>query len=97
MANFNVSPEMLRNAAKKLDSEIENYQQASTQAMTAGRALAGDWEGDAQKAFTAEQEKASGWYNEMVTIARQYSVALNNAANEYERADQQSSSEITKK
>lgn len=97
MANFTVTPEALRSAAKRLETEALNYENASKVAKASADSLAANWEGDAQKAFVAEQEKAYAWYLEMTEIARQYAVFLNTAAAEYESADHQASGVISSK
>ncbi|HNW87241.1 MAG TPA: WXG100 family type VII secretion target [Candidatus Limiplasma sp.] len=95
MAKFTVTPGELRAAAKKLETEASNYENASKAAKSAADALAAGWVGDAQKAFVSEQEKAYNWYVEMTTLARQYSAFLTRAASEYETADSQASGIIS--
>ncbi len=94
MANFTVTPESLRSASKRLDSEAANYEAASKAAKAAADALAANWVGDAQSAFVSEQERANAWYMEMAALARQYSAFLNSAAAKYELADAQAHSSI---
>lgn len=97
MANFTVTPEALRSAAKRLETEALNYENASKVAKASADSLAANWEGNAQKAFVAEQEKAYAWYMEMANLARNYAAFLHNAAAEYETADHQASGVITSK
>lgn len=87
MSKFEVTAEELRNAAKKLEARIADFEESSTAAYNAGMELAGEWEGDAQVAFVQEQEKAKQWYGKMVSITKAYTVALNAAAAAYEAAD----------
>ena len=94
MANFSVNTEALRAAAKQLEIDALNYENASKVAKAAADALAANWIGDSQKAFVSEQEKAFTWYSEMTAVARQYSAFLVRAAAEYEVADGESSSVI---
>lgn len=95
MANFTVTPEALRAAAKRLEGDATNFENASKAAKAAADALAANWIGDSQKAFVSEQEKAYGWYTEMTALARQYSAFLSRAAAEYEMSDAQASGVIS--
>lgn len=95
MANFTVTPEALRTAAKRLETEALNFENASKVAKASADSLAANWVGDSQKAFVQEQEKAYTWYLAMTELARQYSTFLNHAASEYESADQQASGVIS--
>lgn len=94
MANFTVTPEALLSAAKRLETEALNYENASKVAKASADALAANWEGDSQKAFVQEQEKAYTWYIAMAELARQYSRFLTQAADTYRIADQQASGVI---
>lgn len=94
MAIFTATPEALRTASKRLESDATNFENASKAAKAAADALAANWVGDSQRAFVSEQEKAYGWYMEMSALARQYSAFLSRAAAEYELADAQASSTI---
>lgn len=94
MAEFKVTPEMLRTAAQKVESEADNFESAAKAAKGSADQLIAQWEGDAQKVFASEQQRAHTWYLQMSTLARQYAVALRKAANEYEQADRSAASTI---
>ena len=94
MANFKATAESMRAAAAKVDSEAQNFESASKAAKSAADSLAASWEGDAQKVFVQEQDKANVWYIKMAEIVRQYGVFLRESAAKYEEADRQSASVI---
>lgn len=89
MGSFTVTPTELENAAKKIEENIQLYEQATANAKTAADDLAGKWEGDAQVAFVQEQEQANAWYKQMATIVKTYSGAMRQAAKTYVGTDNQ--------
>ncbi len=94
MSKFQVTPEELRSAARKIEQNLTEYQQANDAAINAGMNLAAAWEGDSQKAFVQEQEKVKQWYAQMNNVVKTYSAALTAAAAIYEAADQAAKSAI---
>lgn len=95
MSKFQVTPEELRSAARKIEQNLSDYQQANDAAINAGMDLAGKWEGDAQKAFVQEQEKVRQWYGQMANVVKTYSTALTAAADAYLTADETARSSIS--
>ena len=87
MATLRVTAEELRKAAHTIERSLEAYESANHAALSAGTDLAGKWEGEAQRAFVAEQEKARAWYKKMGEIVRTYTAAMEAAAKVYEAAD----------
>ena len=97
MAKFKATAEQMRSAAKKLESEALNYENASKAAKEAADQLTSKWEGDAREVFVSEQDRANTWYIQMAQIVRQYAQALDRAAQAYQTADQQAAGEITRR
>jgi WXG100 family type VII secretion target len=95
MSKFLVTAEELRSAARKIEQNLSEYQQANDAALNAGMNLASAWEGDAQKAFVQEQEKVKQWYAQMNNVVKTYVAALNAAAAAYEAAEAAAKAIIT--
>lgn len=87
MAKYKVTAEELRNAAKKFDQYIAEYESACSTAQTSANDLTSKWEGDAQKAFTEEQQRTFQWYKEMAEIVKTYARAMEATAAAYDAAD----------
>jgi len=96
-SKFEAQAQSMREAAKKLQTEATNYENASKTAITAARNLGNQWAGDARDAFIDEQTKAETWYKKMADLLRDYASALNVAAQKYENADAAAKADIKKK
>lgn len=87
MSSFKVTASELQSAAKKIEENIQAYENASKSAKAAADDLSGKWEGDARNAFAEEQEKAFAWYTRMAALVRTYVSAMEKAAKAYEAVD----------
>ena len=58
-------------AANEMNQAMEIYQGAVENCKSAAADLASKWEGDAQKAFVAQQENAYSWHKQIISIVRQ--------------------------
>ena len=94
MARFEVTISEMQSAAGKIAQEAENFLNAANQTFSAASALAESWEGDSQVAFQSEQQKANDWYKKMVQIVNTYVASLQNAAKQYQQADNESAANI---
>ncbi len=97
MARFEVTVSEMQSAANKIAQEAENFLNAANQTFSAASALSESWEGDSQVAFQAEQQKANEWYKKMVDIVNTYVASLQNAAKEYQRADEKAKAAVGSK
>ena len=57
MANFTVTAEALRGAARNFETQVDAYLQATAATENAANTLAAGWAGESQKAFVAEQQR----------------------------------------
>lgn len=96
-ARFEVSIPEMENAAKTISQKAEEFLKAASETLQAADQLAQTWEGDSQKAFAEEQQKANEWYQKMVEIVKTYATSLQDAAKKYKEADEQSASDIKKR
>ena len=62
MAQFQVTISEMQNAASKIKQAASDFLSTANAVNSAATALASSWEGDSQKAFAEEQEKAYNWY-----------------------------------
>lgn len=80
-------PGDMENAAKRIEENIQLYEQATADAKAAADDLAGKWEGDAQIAFVQEQEKVMVWFKQMAETSKGYANALKSYAKELRDRD----------
>lgn len=78
-------------AIKSIQEAVEIYEQASKKAKAAGDELAANWEGDAQKAFVEEQNKAASWYLEIASIVKTFAKTLEAACDKKRQMEQMAS------
>ena len=76
---------------------IAAYRAAVNKAKSAGDALAANWDGDAQKVFVSEQEKAYRWHISISDIVRAFADTLKETAKRYADAEQRISNTIKSK
>ena len=62
---------------------IQDYRSAVAEAQSAAEDLIGKWEGEAQAAFAAEQQKAYGWHMNITDIVERFARTLKDAARKY--------------
>ena len=94
MASIKVSPEMLSNAAAKIEQQNENFLRASTQLKRAADALAATWDGQDHDEFVREQEQIDQWYKRMSEVVTTYAAGMKQAASEYQEMDNEMASHI---
>ena len=58
----------LISAANNMQTALETYNEAIGAVKTAADELAGNWEGDGQVAFVADQNAAYTWYNSLYEV-----------------------------
>lgn len=96
-SRLEVTVSELQSAATNIDSSANDYESAATALKNAADALAATWEGDSQRAFVEEQNKAYEWYKKMAEICREFANAMKTAAQKYEETDAQATSTIRSK
>ncbi len=94
MALIDVTPEQLREAAKTIRNEAENFHTATQSASTAAANLQGMWEGDSQVRFADQVERNTAWFNQMYNIVLEYAQFMENAAGTFQMGDASTAGKI---
>ena len=89
MPRFEVTISEMFSAAAKMHQAAEDYLAAACKVYAAAEVLGQSWEGDSQKAFMAEQQKAVEWFKKMAALVESYVQAIQRAAKAYQQADAQ--------
>lgn len=89
MPRFEVTISEMFSAAAKMHQAAEDYLAAACKVYAAAEVLGQSWEGDSQKAFMAEQQKAVEWFKKMAALVESYVQAIQRAAKAYQQADEQ--------
>ena len=74
-------------AANEMNQAMEIYQGAVENCKSAAADLASKWEGDAQKAFVAQQEHAYSWHTQIISIVRQMIDVVRKAVDLYNQME----------
>ena len=85
MSNFNRIGEgyLISYRDPNLEKTMEIYEGAVENCKTAAADLASKWEGDAQKAFVAQQENAYSWHKQILSVVRQMIDVIRKAVDMY--------------
>lgn len=86
---YKVSSQVLRQKASQLREEATQFQNAVKQLADNEASLASMWEGDAKNAFRTAFNNDKAQFDNFYTGILKYVEALENAAKEYDRAEDQ--------
>ena len=84
---FLVQAAELIQAANEMNQATEIYEGAVENCKTAAADLASKWEGDAQKAFVAQQENAYSWHKQILSVVRQMIDVIHKAVDLYNQME----------
>ncbi|MBQ9459274.1 MAG: WXG100 family type VII secretion target [Oscillospiraceae bacterium] len=87
MVDWAVELAKLAIAEAEIQKALIEYRQSVQKVKTAGDRLAANWEGEAQKAFVAEHEKAYQWHVSIMDIVASYMNTLKETAQKYAEAE----------
>lgn len=84
---FLVQAAELIQAANEMNQATEIYERAVESCKSAAADLASKWEGDAQKAFVAQQENAYSWHKQILSVVRQMIDVIHKAVDLYNQME----------
>ena len=84
---FLVQAAELIQAANEMNQATEIYESAVDSCKSAAADLASKWEGDAQKAFVAQQENAYSWHKQILSVVRQMIDVIHKAVDLYNQME----------
>jgi len=87
MAINKVNTQGMRAAANDIEQMASEYTQQVTMLYSVGQELDGMWDGDASDTFKAQLGQDQPRFEALNTVVRQYTEALRNNAESYDRAE----------